>query len=118
MKSSTLCVDIAPKHWVFTVGMGMVDEIFRRESPSWTRVSSAIANLIRSTESHTRSIAKAASWRMTGSLDTFVIAALITGRLKVAGAVALSEILTKTALYYFHERIWILVPWGKRPASR
>jgi uncharacterized membrane protein len=36
----------------------------------------------------------------------------------VAGAVALTEILTKTALYYFHERIWILISWGKRPGKR
>jgi hypothetical protein len=31
-----------------------------------------------------------------------------------AGAVALTEILTKTALYYCHERLWILISWGKR----
>jgi uncharacterized membrane protein len=78
----------------------------------------AIAGLIRSTESHARSIAKAASWRMTGSLDTFIIAAFITGSPKAAGAVALTEILTKTTLYYFHERAWVLIPWGKRPSSR
>jgi sulfate adenylyltransferase large subunit len=101
-----------------TVGMGMVDEICRAESQRWTRVGVAIADLIRSTESHARSIAKAASWRMTGSLDTFIIAALITGNPKAAGAVALTEILTKIALYYFHERIWTLIPWGKRPGSR
>jgi hypothetical protein len=29
---------------------------------------------------------------------------------KPAGAVALTEILTKTALYYFHEQAWILIP--------
>jgi uncharacterized membrane protein len=32
--------------------------------------------------------------------------------------VALIEIATKTALYYFHERIWILIPWGKRSARK
>jgi uncharacterized membrane protein len=101
-----------------TVGMGMVSEVLQAKSQRPARISVAIADLIRSTESHARSVAKAASWRMTGSLDTFVIAAFITGKPKVAGAVALIEILTKTALYYFHERIWILIPWGKRPGSR
>jgi sulfate adenylyltransferase large subunit len=100
-----------------TVGMGMIDEVLQSGSQRPARIGVAIAGLIRSTESHARSIAKAASWRMTGSLDTFIIAAFITGSPKAAGAVALTEILTKTTLYYFHERIWVLIPWGKRPSS-
>jgi uncharacterized membrane protein len=73
-------------------------------------------DLIRATETHARSVAKAISWRATGSLDTFVIAAaqLITGSLTSAGGVALAEILTKTALYYFHERVWALIARGRR----
>ena len=70
--------------------------------------------LIRSTETHARSIAKAISWRATGSLDTFVIATLITGSSKIAIALALTEILTKCALYYVHERVWSLIHWGRR----
>jgi sulfate adenylyltransferase large subunit len=101
-----------------TVGMGMVDDVPQPGSQRPARIGGAIADLIRSTESHARSIAKAASWRMTGSLDTFVIAAFITGSPRAAGAVALTEILTKTALFYFHERVWILIPWGKRPSGR
>jgi hypothetical protein len=77
--------------------MGMVNEVLQAESQKPARISVALADLTRSTESHARSIVKAASWRMTGSLDTFVIAAFITGKPKVAGAVALIEILTKTA---------------------
>ena len=96
----------------------MIDEVLQSDSQRPARIGVAIAGLIRSTESHARSIAKAASWRMTGSLDTFIIAAFITGSPKAAGAVALTEILTKTTLYYFHERIWVLIPWGKRPSSR
>jgi sulfate adenylyltransferase large subunit len=97
-----------------TVGIGMVDEVLEIENPSPARNGVAIADFVRSTEDHARSILKAASWRMTGSLDTFILAALITGSPKAAGAVALTEILTKTALYYFHERIWVLIRWGKR----
>jgi sulfate adenylyltransferase large subunit len=101
-----------------TVGMGMVDEIIVAENRRPTRMPAAIIDRLRSTESHTRSIAKAASWRMTGSLDTFIIATFITGNPKAAGAVALTEILTKSALYYFHERLWVLIPWGKRASGR
>jgi uncharacterized membrane protein len=98
--------------------MGMVVKVFDEESAEPTRIRAVITDLIRSTESHARSIAKAASWRMTGSFDTFIIAAFITGSPKAAGAVALTEILTKTALYYFHERIWILIPWGKTAGKK
>jgi sulfate adenylyltransferase large subunit len=102
-----------------TVGMGMVDEVLQDELQRSSRTGrAALVDLIRSTESHARSVAKAASWRTTGSIDTFIIAAFISGSPKLAGAVALTEIITKTALYYFHERIWILIPWGKRSASQ
>jgi uncharacterized membrane protein len=57
-------------------------------------------------EAHTRSILKAVSWRVTGSIDTFVISLLITGKIGLAGAIASVEVITKTALYYFHERVW------------
>jgi len=70
--------------------------------------------LSRSSDSHPRSIAKAISWRATGSLDTFIVAVVITGSSKVAGSVAFAEIITKTLFYYFHERIWALTPWGRR----
>jgi sulfate adenylyltransferase subunit 1 (EFTu-like GTPase family) len=79
-----------------------------------TRTRTTLKGLIRATETHSRSIAKAFSWRATGSLDTFVVAAVITGSSKVAGGFALAEVLTKTLLYYLHERIWALIRWGKR----
>jgi uncharacterized membrane protein len=99
--------------------MGFVDEILQDELDRSAPMKGAtVADFIRSTESHARSVAKAASWRATGSVDTFIIAAFITGSAKLGGAVALIEIATKTALYYFHERIWILIPWGKRSARK
>jgi uncharacterized membrane protein len=64
-------------------------------------------------EGHHRSLAKAVSWRMTGSIDTFIISYIITGRASLAAPIALTELLTKIALYYFHERAWALVRWGK-----
>jgi uncharacterized membrane protein len=70
--------------------------------------------LARWTETHARSLAKAVSWRATGSLDTFIVAFVITGSTKLAGSVAVAEILTKILIYYLHERIWAWVPWGKR----
>ena len=56
--------------------------------------------------SHSRHIAKAVSWRVIGSVDTMLVAWLITGSLQVGAAVGGVEIVTKTVLYYFHERVW------------
>jgi len=64
-------------------------------------------------EAHTRSFAKAVSWRCTGTIDTFILSWLITGNAKIAGSIASVEVITKILLYYFHERAWALVPWGR-----
>jgi uncharacterized membrane protein len=60
-----------------------------------------------------RSAAKAISWRIIGTADTFLIAWFITKEPIAAGAIASLEVLTKTVLYYFHERGWNLVKWGR-----
>ena len=60
-----------------------------------------------------RSFAKAISWRITGSIDTFVLSWLITGNAKFAGTIASTEVITKILLFYFHERAWAVVRWGK-----
>jgi uncharacterized membrane protein len=65
-------------------------------------------------ESHARSIAKAVSWRATGSLDTFILTLLITGSGAWAGSIAATEVITKILAYYFHERVWSWVRWGRR----
>jgi uncharacterized membrane protein len=97
-----------------TVGMGIVEVTNPGENRYAAPRANALTDLIRATETHGRSLAKAISWRATGSLDTFIVAVLITGSSKVAGSVALAEILTKTFIYYFHERVWAAIRWGKR----
>jgi len=64
-------------------------------------------------DSHARSIAKAVSWRVTGSLDTFILALLITGSGAWAGSIAGAEMVTKIVIYYLHERAWSWVRWGR-----
>jgi uncharacterized membrane protein len=102
--------------------MGCVENVSsqpqRSRLQAWLpqRANSVKGKLTRWTESHARSLAKAVSWRATGSLDTFVVTLFITGNAKIAGSVAVTEILTKILIYYGHERVWALVPWGKRQA--
>ena len=64
-------------------------------------------------EAHTRSFIKAASWRATGSVDTFVISLFITGKFGLAGTIASVEVIAKIILYYLHERAWAIIPWGR-----
>lgn len=63
-------------------------------------------------ESHGRSLGKAVSWRILGSLDTFLISLFFTGSAGAAGAIASTEVLTKMLLYYLHERAWGAWGWG------
>ena len=70
--------------------------------------------LLRGREAHGRSLAKAVSWRITGTVDTFIISFIVTGKATIAGSIAAIELMTKIGLYYFHERIWALIPWGHR----
>ncbi len=69
--------------------------------------------LIRAPEAHSRSFIKAVSWRILGSIDTFVISYLITGKLVFAASIASVESVTKIILFYGHERLWAAVPWGR-----
>ncbi|HEY2706649.1 MAG TPA: DUF2061 domain-containing protein [Caulobacteraceae bacterium] len=72
--------------------------------------------LIRTPEAHSRSLVKAVTWRIVGSLDTFVISWVVTGQLKYAGIILGVETFTKVAIYYAHEQFWAWVPWWK-PAT-
>ena len=64
-------------------------------------------------DKHYRSLVKAVSWRITGSIDTMIISFLITGRLKWALTISGVELFTKIGLYYVHERIWEKVTLGR-----
>lgn len=65
------------------------------------------------TEKPIRSIAKSGTWRMIGLLDTMILSYLVTGRLVVALSIGGLELVTKSVLYYFHERAWSRFNWGR-----
>ena len=65
-------------------------------------------------ETKRRSIVKAITWRTLGTLDTIVIAYILTGEIKTAVSIGGIEVFTKMFLYFFHERIWNFIKWGKR----
>lgn len=60
-----------------------------------------------------RSILKTISWRVIGTLDTIFIAYIITGTFNQAISIGGFELITKMILYFFHERSWNKIQWGK-----
>lgn len=53
-----------------------------------------------------RHAAKALSWRAVGTMDTMLVSWFVTGDPLVGLSIGALEVVTKTALYYFHERAW------------
>ena len=60
-----------------------------------------------------RSLAKAVSWRLTGTMDTIVVSFFVTGKLELALSIGLVEIVTKMGLYFLHERLWERIRFGR-----
>ena len=73
-----------------------------------------------------RSIAKAVSWRVVGTIDTLILSYLLITylgpvfglensegeALQAATYIAITEVVTKMVLYFLHERFWVWLSWG------
>ena len=68
---------------------------------------------VKSSEKPVRSVVKALSWRFIGTLDTLIVSYILTGEIGIATSIASIDFVTKMILYFFHERIWNLIKWGK-----
>jgi len=64
-------------------------------------------------EKRYRSIIKTISWRVTGTIDTFLVSYLVTGKVGIAASISIVEVFTKLLLYYLHERLWNRLKVGK-----
>jgi uncharacterized membrane protein len=64
-------------------------------------------------ENKSRSVGKSISWRILASCDTILISYLITDSIAIAASIGSIEVLTKMFLYYFHERVWDRIAYGK-----
>lgn len=64
---------------------------------------------------HWRSIVKAISYRITGTLTTILISLGITRQLKFALSIGLADVLIKILVYYLHERVWNKIKLGRKP---
>lgn len=68
-------------------------------------------------DTNIRSLTKAISWRLIGTMDTVAISLLITGELITAFSIGITELVSKTILYYLHERVWNKASWGRSEAG-
>ena len=66
----------------------------------------------KSLENRKRHLGKTVTWRIVGTLDTMIIAWVITGNPLTGFKIGITEIMTKMLLYYLHERIWYRVNFG------
>jgi uncharacterized membrane protein len=66
-------------------------------------------------ESHVRSIAKAISYRVLGSMATALVFLLLTGDWKLSAGAGVLDSVLKIGLYFLHERIWNHIRFGKQP---
>lgn len=60
-----------------------------------------------------RSFAKTLTWRMLATTDTILISFILTKSIGVAVGIGMFEVITKTILYYLHERWWDKIKWER-----
>lgn len=65
-------------------------------------------------ETKKRSVLKALSWRTWATITTAVIVFIFTGEFALAVTVGFLEVFAKMGLYFFHERLWHKIRYGKK----
>lgn len=70
--------------------------------------------LTNKTVTQKQTLKKTISWRIIATLMTFVISGTVLENFdQIAIYIALTELITKFALYYLHERLWLKLPLGR-----
>lgn len=64
-------------------------------------------------ETRKRSIVKSIVWRFVCVVVSIVISFFLTAKWDIAVAIGSSYNIITMVLYYFHERMWNRVKWGK-----
>lgn len=83
-------------------------------SDSW--VKSITAALLKQAPTDTvwRSVVKAYSYRICGSLTTMLISFIVTGSFIISATIGFTEMILKPFIYWSHERVWNKIKWGRR----
>lgn len=65
-------------------------------------------------ETRLRSVAKAITWRVGGLIVTTTVVWVVTGKPALAVSIGFLDTSIKLVAYYFHERCWLKVRFGRR----
>jgi len=68
-------------------------------------------------DTHARSVAKAVSWRILGTLATSAIVFAFTRRWALSLFVGALEFVSKIGLFWMHERVWDRLSYGREAAQ-
>lgn len=66
------------------------------------------------TDSHARSVVKAITWKLVAFSITLLISYIFTRDFKLAGQITGWAALIGMVAYYFHERVWNIITWGRK----
>ncbi|OUS01639.1 hypothetical protein A9Q86_07675 [Flavobacteriales bacterium 33_180_T64] len=70
--------------------------------------------LLNETVNQKQTLKKTISWRIIATTMTFLISGSVLNAFdEIALYIALTELFTKFALYYLHERLWLKLPLGR-----
>jgi len=65
-------------------------------------------------ETKTRSVLKTISWRLLATFTTATLVFIFTRRIKLALAIGSLEAIAKMIFYFFHERVWDKINFGRK----
>lgn len=65
-------------------------------------------------ESKRRSFLKALSWRIVATVTTTLLVYIFTGEWAIAFSVGMLEAVAKMLIYFFHERLWDRIKYGRK----
>jgi len=65
-------------------------------------------------EKRGRSIIKALTWRAIATITTMSLVFIFTGEIILTLGVGALDVSLKLLFYYFHERVWNRLDWGKK----
>ncbi|MFY9628823.1 MAG: GTP-binding protein, partial [Methylocystis sp.] len=101
-----------------TVAVGMVESATASERGAPALLEASYASMEGlptppiSLQTRRRSLVKALSWRVLGSILTFAVVFGFTENLGLSAAITATEALIKIAAYYLHERVWSRSKYG------
>jgi adenylylsulfate kinase len=61
-----------------------------------------------------RSFIKSLTYRVFGTITSWAVVYVITHKGSLASLIAFWETVIKIAVYYWHERIWNKIHWGRK----